>query len=82
MDCPHDHRTDYDAPAVPSEAELRAAMEESDRDAEAGRSVPVADFLAELDDVASRIEARRRAAGGDSSFADGAGAGFRPRQVL
>jgi hypothetical protein len=64
MDRPHDHRTDYDAPAMPSDAELRAAMEESDRDAAAGRTVPVADFLAELDDVANRIEARRRASRG------------------
>jgi hypothetical protein len=61
MDRPHDHIADYDVPAMPSEAELRAAMEESERDVAAGRTVPLADVLAELDDVTKRIEARRRA---------------------
>jgi hypothetical protein len=61
MDRPHDHRADHDAPGTPSEDQLSAAMEESDRDVAAGRTVPLADVLAELDEVANRMEARRRA---------------------
>jgi hypothetical protein len=61
MDRPHDHQADHDAPDMPSEDQLRAAMEESDRDVAAGRTVPLADVLAELDEVANRMEARRRA---------------------
>lgn len=61
MDSPHDHQVHDDGPRMPSEAQLRAAMEQSDRDVAAGRTVPLADVLAELDDVANRIEARRRA---------------------
>ena len=36
-------------------------MEQSDRDVAAGLTVPLADVLAELESVADRIEARRRA---------------------
>jgi hypothetical protein len=61
MDRPHDHQANHDAPSMPSEAQLRAAMDESDRDVAAERTVPLEDVLAELDDVANRIEARRRA---------------------
>jgi hypothetical protein len=61
MDSPHNHRVHDDRPSMPSEAQLRAAMEQSDRDVAAGRTVPLADVLAELDGVANRIEARRRA---------------------
>jgi hypothetical protein len=61
MDHPHDHQTDHNAPPMPSEAQLRAMMEQSDADVAAGRTVPVADVLAELDSVADQIEARRRA---------------------
>jgi hypothetical protein len=61
MDRPHDVEPDYDAAPMPSEAELRAAMEESARDVAAGRTVPLADVLAELDEAADRIEARLRA---------------------
>jgi len=61
MDKPHDHPHDYDAPPMPGEAELRAVMEQSDRDMSAGLTVPLADVLAELDGVAHQIEARRRA---------------------
>jgi len=57
MDSPHDRQTGH---AMPSEAELRAAMEQSDRDVAAGLTVPLADVLTELDGVANRIEARRR----------------------
>lgn len=61
MDNPHDHPTDYNAPPLPSEAELRAVMEQGDRDMLAGLTIPLADVLAELDGVAHQIEARRRA---------------------
>src|SRR5271165_2786317 len=60
MDSPHDRQTGHAMPAMPSEAELRAAMEQSDRDVAAGLTVPLADVLTELDGVANRIEARRR----------------------
>jgi hypothetical protein len=46
---------------MPTEAELRAAMVASAEDVAAGRTVPLADVLAELDEVADRIEARLRA---------------------
>jgi hypothetical protein len=61
MDSPHDRHADQDASRTPSEAELRAMMEQSARDVEAGHIVPLADVLAELDGVADRIEDRRRA---------------------
>jgi hypothetical protein len=61
MDRQHYVEPDYDAAPMPSEAELRAAMEESAKDVAAGRTVPLADVLAELDDAADRIEARLRA---------------------
>jgi hypothetical protein len=61
MDSPHDRQADHDTPVTPTEAELRALMEQSARDVEAGHIVPLADVLAELDGVADRIEARRRA---------------------
>jgi hypothetical protein len=51
----------FQPPPMPSEAELGAAMEESARDVAAGRTVPLAEVLAELDEAADRIEARRRA---------------------
>jgi hypothetical protein len=43
---------------MPSEAQLRAAIEESAGDVAAGRTVPLADVGAELDDAADRFEAR------------------------
>jgi hypothetical protein len=61
MDRPQDHQADHDAPGMPSESQLRAAIEESDRDVAAGRTVPLADVLAELDGIANRLEVRRRA---------------------
>lgn len=61
MDRPYDVPLDEIAPPMPSEAELRAAMVESAEDVAAGRTVPLADVLAELDEVADRIEARLRA---------------------
>jgi len=61
MDKPHDHRIDDDAPAMPGEAQLLSVMAQSDADLAAGRTVPLADVLAELDAVAQEIEARRRA---------------------
>jgi len=51
---------EFRRPPTPSEAELLAAMEKSARDVAAGRTVPLADVLAELDEVADRIEARLR----------------------
>lgn len=61
MDNPRDHRTDHDLPAMPDEAQLLAVMEQSDRDLAAGQTVPLADVLAELDDIAKEIEICRRA---------------------
>ncbi len=43
MDRPRDHRMDYPAPAMPTKAELFAAMEQSDRDTAAGETVSLAD---------------------------------------
>jgi hypothetical protein len=60
MDIPRDRQIDVAGPALPGEAELLAIMEQSDRDAAAGRTVLLADVLAELDGVATRIEARLR----------------------
>ena len=60
VDNPRDHRTDDDVPAMPSEAQLLAAMEQSDRDLAEGHTVPLADVLAELDEVAREIEVCRR----------------------
>jgi hypothetical protein len=60
VDNPRDHRTDDDLPAMPDEAQLLAAMEQSDRDLAAGDTVPLADVLAELDEVAREIEVCRR----------------------
>ncbi|HTW27195.1 MAG TPA: hypothetical protein VME92_08720, partial [Acetobacteraceae bacterium] len=56
-----DHRAADDTPSMPSEAELRAAMDQSDADLPAGLTVPLADVLAKLDGVAQEIEGRRRA---------------------
>jgi hypothetical protein len=46
---------------MPSEAELLAVMEQSDREVAAGLTVPLADVLAELDEAVVRLETRRRA---------------------
>ncbi len=59
MDNPLDYRTDH--PVMPSEAELIAIMEQSDRDVASGQTVPLSDILAELDQAVKEIEARRRA---------------------
>jgi hypothetical protein len=63
MDSRHDHRPDddLDAPPMPTEAELRAMMDESDADVAAGRTVPLAEVLSDLDAAIERIEVRRRA---------------------
>jgi hypothetical protein len=61
MDHARDHRTGDDAPAAPSESQPLAIMEQSDRDLAAGQTVPLAEVLAELNDVAKEIENRRRA---------------------
>ena len=59
MDNAQDLQPANDYPPVPSEAELRAIMEQSDQDVALGLTVPLADVLAELDSTADRIEARR-----------------------
>ncbi len=61
MDNPPGHRTNDDAPPTPGEADLRAAMDQSDADLAAGLTVPLADVLAELDGIAQATEGRRRA---------------------
>jgi hypothetical protein len=60
MASPHDRPANYDPPGMPSESEILAAMEESEQDVAAGRTVPVADVSAELNELADRIEVRRR----------------------
>ncbi len=59
MDQTPRNRPDDDGPPTPSEAELRAAMDESDRDLAAGHTVPLQDVLRELESLAERMEARR-----------------------
>jgi len=59
MNNPRDRPANYEAPGMPGETELLAAMEDSEQDVAAGRTVPLADVLAELDALADRIEARR-----------------------
>jgi len=61
MDNPPDRQKGDDAPAMPEEAQLRTVMEQSDADLAVGLTVPLADVLAELNDVAQTIEVRRRA---------------------
>ena len=60
MDNPHDGLGGPETPPMPSEDELLAMMEQSEQDVAAGRTVPVEDVLAELDEIAVRIETRRR----------------------
>jgi hypothetical protein len=60
MDRQHDRQSESDALDMPGEAGLRTVLDESDRDIAAGRTVALADVLAELDLVASETEARRR----------------------
>ena len=60
VDDPRNHRTDDDVPAIPGEAQLLTAVEQSDQDLAAVETVPLADVLAELDEVAREIEVCRR----------------------
>jgi hypothetical protein len=60
MDTRHDRKAGQDPPS-PTEAELLAAMEQSDQDVEAGLTVSLDEVLADLDESLVRIEARRRA---------------------
>ena len=46
---------------MPTEAELLAVMEESDRDRLTSRGIPLADAVSKLDAAIERIEARIRA---------------------
>jgi hypothetical protein len=59
MDSPHDPYLFDKRPATPSEAQLLTDMKQSELDVAAGRVVPLADVLVELDEVVRRIEARR-----------------------
>ncbi len=59
MDQAPRNRPDDDGPPTPSEAALREAMDESDRDLAAGRTVPLQDVLRDLESLAGRMEARR-----------------------
>ncbi len=61
MDSPQDTPPLLDAPAMPGQAELCAVMDQSDHEVAEGLTVPLADVLAELDDAADLIEARRHA---------------------
>ncbi len=61
MDTAQDRKAGAAPPPTPTEAELRAAMEQSDRDVEAGLTVSLEEVLADLDDSVARMEARRRA---------------------
>ena len=56
---PGNHQDDENPP-MPTEAELRAMMEQSDLDSRTSRGVPVGDVLAKLETAAKRIEARIR----------------------
>lgn len=60
MDKAHHRKVDHATPATPGEAQLRAAMEQSDLDVAAGLIASLEDVLAEPDGVANEIEARRR----------------------
>jgi hypothetical protein len=58
---PRNRQPTPDTPSMPTEAELRAVMDLSDQDVAAGLTVPLAEILSELDDVADRMATRRRA---------------------
>jgi hypothetical protein len=60
MDTHRDHNAGEDPP-TPTEAELRAAMEQSDADVAAGLTVSLDEVLADIDASIARMEARRRA---------------------
>jgi hypothetical protein len=57
MDHPHP-----DHPPMPTEAELRQMMAESDADLAAGRTVPLSDALALIDQAIARLDAKRNSA--------------------
>ncbi len=59
-DRPRNRRPTPDTPPTPTEAELRAAMDQSEQDVAARLTVTLAEILAELDEVADRMETRRR----------------------
>ena len=60
MDAPHDRETGDASPSMTDEARLLALMAASERDTAAGLTVPLADVLADLDRIATEIEARHR----------------------
>ncbi|MEO9191556.1 MAG: hypothetical protein ABI224_16365 [Acetobacteraceae bacterium] len=58
----HDHRTQHDAtdaPLMPTEAELRAVLAESDADMAAGRIIQGDVILREPHEAVARIDGRR-----------------------
>jgi hypothetical protein len=59
MDGTRESHLSHDAPETPTEAELLAATDESDRDVAAGLTFPLEDVLAELDRIAGGIDDRR-----------------------
>jgi hypothetical protein len=52
-----DHGTNHPATAMPSEVELLAMMDEADRDVASGRTVPMEEVLAELDEIVKEMGA-------------------------
>ena len=60
MDNPRDHELDFDPPPMPSEDELRAALDESEEDVAAGRTFPASEVLSELVHAIEEMEAKRR----------------------
>jgi hypothetical protein len=62
MDSPYDHPMEHPEPPMPSEEALLADMKESDEDVAAGRTVPLADVLAELDALVDGMNRRRHKA--------------------
>lgn len=63
MDNPYDDPTEPPEPPMPSEESLLAAMKQSDEDVAAGRTVDLADVLAELDALVHQMERRHQARG-------------------
>jgi hypothetical protein len=59
-DRPRNRQPTPATPSTPTETELRAAVDQSDQDVAAGLTVPLAEVLSALDDVADRLETRRR----------------------
>jgi hypothetical protein len=61
MDTPHDYKRLPDAPAMPTEAALRADMDASDLALKEGLTGPLSEVLSDLAAAVDRIESRHRA---------------------